>query len=113
MDKKVKIKPLTYTVGDLVLLCNHTGKSLEPRFKDYFRVLVIKVNQIQLMPIHGKAMRWAHISDVKYILPADAIIDHLAKDSSSKRRSTLNIHPVREPDLQWQLATMLKRYIHL
>ena len=107
MDRKVKIKPPTYTVGDLVLLCNHTGKLLEPRFKDYFRILVIKGNQIQLMPIHGKETQWAHISDVKYVLPADAIIDHLTTKSISKRPSTLNIHPAREPDLQWQLATTL------
>ena len=106
-DRKVKIKPPTYTVGDLVLLHNHTGKSLEPRFKDYFRVLVIKGNQIQLMPIHGKETQWAHISDVKYVLPVDAIIDHLTTKSISKRPSTLNIHPARKPDLQWQLATTL------
>ena len=103
MDGKVK----TYTVGDLVLLHNHTGKSLEPRFKDDFRVLLIKGNQIQLIPIHVKETRWAHISDVKYILPADTIIDHLTTKSISKRPSTLNIHPAREPDLQWQLATTL------
>ena len=107
MDKKVKIKPPTYTVGDLVLLRNHMGKSFEPRFKDYFRVLVTKGNQIQLMPVHGKEMQWAHITDIKYVLPADAIIDHLPTDSVSKRPSTLNINPMREPDLQWQLATML------
>ena len=107
MDMKVKYKPPAYTVGDMVLLRNHTKTGVEPRFKGYFRVVSIKGNQIQVMPINGKESQWAHITDVKYVLPADRIIDHLPTVTETRRPATLNIHPNKEPDLNWKLATSL------
>ena len=74
LDKNVKISPPKYTVGDLVLLRNHTGKPLEPRFKGHFRVLAIKGNQVRLKSLQRGDTRWAHIKDVKYVLPAEVVI---------------------------------------
>ena len=59
-----------------MLLRNHEAKSLEPRFKGYFRVV-------------------------------DAILDQMPSVSQAGRPSKLNIHPSREPDLGWSLATTL------
>ena len=52
-------------------------------------------------------MRWAHIKDVKYVLPADAVIAQIPDYEKSGHPSTLNTHPNRQQNLQWQLATTL------
>ena len=93
LDKNLKISPPRYTIGDLVLLRNHTGKSLEPRFKGYFRVLAIKGNQVQLKSLQRGDMRWAHIKDVKYVLLADAVIAQIPDYEKSGHPPTLNTHP--------------------
>ncbi|MCG8622081.1 MAG: DDE-type integrase/transposase/recombinase, partial [Proteobacteria bacterium] len=64
MTKTTKVHPPTFTVGDMVLLRNHTRKGFEPRFKDPHRVLLIKGNQVQIVPKVGGDVKWAHISDV-------------------------------------------------
>ena len=77
MNKKSKVHPPTFTVGDIVLLRNHEAKSLEPRFKGYFRVIAICGNQVHMIPREGGNPRWAHVTDVKYVLPVDALLDQM------------------------------------
>ena len=91
----------------MVLLRNHEDKSLEPRFKGYFRVIAIRGNQVHIIPREGGPSRWAHVTDVKYVLPVDAILDQMPLTTHIGRPSKLNIHPSREPDLGWSLATTL------
>ena len=107
MNKKSKVHPPAFTVGDIVLLHNHKAKSLEPRFKGYFRVIAIRGNQVHMIPREGGNPRWAHVTDVKYMLPVDAVLDQMPSVSQTGRPSKLNIHPSREPDLGWSLATTL------
>ena len=107
MNKKSKVHPPTFTVGDIVLLHNHEAKSLEPRFKGYFRVIAICGNQVHMIPREGGNPRWAHVTDVKYVLPVDAVLDQMPVVSQIGRPSKLNIHPSREPDLGWSLASTL------
>ena len=107
LDKNLKISPPRYTVGDLVLLRNHTGRPLEPRFKGNIRVLSIKGNQVQLKSLQRGDMWWAHIKGVKYVLPADAVIAQIPDYEKSGCLSTLNTHPNRQQNLQWQLTTTL------
>ena len=89
----------------MVLLRNHEAKSLEPRFKGYFRVITIHGNQVHIIPREGGSSRWAHITDVKYVLPVDAILDQMSSVTHTGRPSQLNIHPSCQPDLGWLLAT--------
>ena len=107
MNKKSKVHPLTFTVGDMVLLHNHEAKSLEPRFKGYFRIIAIHGNQVHIIPREGGPSRWAHVTDMKYVLPVDAILDQMPAATHIGRPSKLNIYPSREPDLGWSLATTL------
>ena len=107
MNRKSKVHPPTFTVGDMVLLRNHKAKSLEPRFKGYFRVIAIRGNQVNIIPREGGPSRWAHVTDVKYVLPVDAILDQMPSTTHIGRPSKLNIHPSCEPDLGWSLATTL------
>ena len=107
LDKNLKISPPRYTVGDLVLLRNHTRRPLEPQFKGHFRVLAIKGNQVQLKSLQRGDTRWAHTKDVKYVLPADAVIAQIPNYEKSGCPSTLNTHPNRQQNIQWQLPTTL------
>ena len=75
MNKRSKVHPPTFTVGDMVLLRNHETKSFEPRFKGYFRVIAVRGNQIHVIPKEGGTPRWAHVMDVKYVLPVDTILN--------------------------------------
>ena len=89
MKKKSKVHPPTFTVGDMVLLHNHEAKSLEPRFKRYFRVIAIRGNQVHIIPREGGTSRWAHVTDVKYMLPVDAILDEMPSVSHTGRPCTV------------------------
>ena len=104
-NKKSKVPPPTFTVGDIVLLRNHEAKSLEPRFKGYFRVIAIHGNQVYVIPREGGNPTWAHVTDVKYVLLVDAVLDQMPSVSQVGRPSKLNIYLSREPDLGWTLAT--------
>ena len=70
-------------------------------------MLITKGNQVQITPKEGGPLHWAHIRDVKYVLPADEVILHLPLLNNTRRKSTLNIRPDQQPDLGWQLATTL------
>ena len=60
-----------------------------------------------MIPREGGNPRWTHVTDVKYVLPVDAVLDQIPLVSQVGRPSKLNIHPSREPDLGWTLATTL------
>ena len=78
MNKKSKVRPPSVTVGSLVLLRNHEAKSLEPRFKGYYRVIAMRGNQVHIArQTKEDLVEWAHIIDVKYVLPAEAIVDQI------------------------------------
>ena len=64
-------------------------------------------NQIHMIPGEGGTPRWTHVTDVKYVLPVDAVLDQMPSVSQAGRLSKVNIHPLREPDLGWSLATTL------
>ena len=60
---------------------------------------------MEVAPTEGGPTRWVHIRDVKYILPAEAVIDKLPDFTNVGRATKLNLHPKIVPDLQWCLAT--------
>ena len=60
-----------------------------------------------LTPKEGGKTRWAHIKDVKQILPADKNINHIPPSINTKRPAAVNIHPNHVQDLNWSLATTL------
>ena len=59
------------------------------------------------MPQDGGKSHMVHISDVKYIMPADSIIQHLPDFNKLGRKTKYNLNPDHIPDLSWQLATTL------
>ena len=77
-----------------MLLCNHEANSLEPRFKGYFRVIAICGNQVHMIPREGGNPRWAHVTDVKYVLPVDAVIDQMPPVSQAGCTVPFTVQPL-------------------
>ena len=51
-------------IGNLVLVCDHTSKSFQPRFKEDFRVVGIKGNTVEVKNNHGLLSTF-HSTDVR------------------------------------------------
>ena len=59
------------------MIKNHTAGPFEPVYKGNYCVVVIKGNQVEVVPAEGDKSQMVHITDAKYILPADNIIAKL------------------------------------
>ena len=113
--EKLKITPQNpakqVKPNDMVLIKVHETKPFEPRYKGDFRVVSLKGNQVEVTPTEGGPTRWVHIRDVKYILPAEAIIGKIPDFTNVGRTAKLNMHPNMVPDLQWSLTTKLSSIV--
>ena len=96
-----KLKP-----GDSVLIKDHTAKAFANTYKGNYRIVSIKGNQVELMPGTGGKTFNLHVTDVKYILPADNIIAQLPDYNKFGRKTKLRLNPDNIPDLYWELATL-------
>ena len=85
----------------------HAKKPFGPTYNRYYRIVTFKENQVEVMPQHGGLSHMVHISDVKYIMPADSIIQHLPNFNELGRKTKYNLNPHHIVDLSWQLATVL------
>ena len=86
---KNPIKESEIKEGDLVLIKNNTERGFEPRFLDNYRVKRVKGQQVEVRPAIGGDTKWAHITHVKPIFPADNIIASLPDYSTFGRKTTL------------------------
>ena len=107
MDKEKKIHPSKLNKGDLIMIKTHSKKQFDPKYKGYYRIICFKGNQVEIMPQSGGTTHMVHISDVKYIMPVDSIIQHLPDFNQYGRKTKYNISPAQVSDLKWQLATTL------
>ena len=57
------VKKPEITVGDLVLVRNHTSKYSMPKYKVDFCVVHIEGNKVEVKDNSGK-LSWYHISDI-------------------------------------------------
>ena len=62
---------------DSVMIKDHTAGPFDPVYKGNYKIAAIKGNQVEITPAEGGKSQTVHISDVKYILPADNIIAKL------------------------------------
>ena len=63
--------PHHFTEGDTVLIKNHTAGPFDPRYIGDYRIVSFKGNQVELIPSTGGRSKMEHISNIKYIMPAD------------------------------------------
>ena len=90
---------------DFVMIKDHTAGPCEPIYKGNYHVVTIKGNQVEIVPAEGGKSQMVHITDVKYILPADTIIAELPDYNKFGCKTKLRLNPQNIPDLSWELAT--------
>ena len=69
--------PHHFTAGDTVLIKNHTAGPFDPRYIGDFHIVSFKGNQVELIPSTGGRSKMEHISNIKYIMPAEWYISQL------------------------------------
>ena len=108
MDKKKHPHPSKLKTEDMVMIKTHVKGQFEPVYKGYYRIVSFKGNQVEVRNCKTGYIHCVHISDVKYVLPVDAIISQLPDTQEFKgRMSTLNLDPHKVPDLKWELSSTL------
>ena len=86
------------------MIKDHTAGPFDPVYKGNYRIVAIKGNQVEVTPAEGGKNQIVHITDVKYILPADNIIAKLPDYNRFGRKTKLQLNPQNIPDLNWELA---------
>ena len=97
-------QPNKLKTEDSVMIKDHTADPFDPVYKGNYRVVAIKGNQVEVTPAEGGKNQMVHITDVKYILPADNIIAKLPNYIKFGRKTKLRLNPQNIPDLNWGLA---------
>ena len=87
------------------MIKDHTAGPFEPVYEGNYHVVTIKGNQVEIVPAEGSKSQMVHITDIKYILPADTIIAKLPDYNKFGCKTKLRLNPQNIPDLNWELAT--------
>ena len=95
--------PMPIKVNDMVMIKNHTAGPFDPKYQGDYRVIAIKGNQIEVQAVNSTKSQRVHVSDCKYLLPADSVIHKLPDVSQFGRRTNLRLPPKYLPDLHWEL----------
>ena len=98
-------QPTKPKTEDSVMIKNHTAGPFEPVYKGNHCVVATKGNQVEVVPAGGGRSQMVHITDVKYILPADNIIAKLPDYNKFGHKTKLRLNPENISDLNWELAT--------
>ena len=96
--------PHHFTEGNTVLIKNHTAGPFDPHYIGDYRIVSFKGNQVELIPSTGGKSRMEHISNIKYIMPAEQYISQLPDYEIFGRQTKLCLNPKNIPDLSWKWA---------
>ena len=99
--------PTKLKEGDLILIRDHTAKAFQPRYVGNYRIVSFKGNQVEVHKTEGGNTTWVHLTDVKYVLPVDSVINKLSDYQSFGRKTKLRLNPDRIPNLHGNLSTTL------
>ena len=69
--------PYHFTEGDTVLIKNHTAGPFDPKYVGDYCIVSFLDNQVELIPSTGGKSNMEHISNIKYIMPAERYISQL------------------------------------
>ena len=58
---KQQVHPTKIEVGALIMVKKHDKKLFEPRYEGYYRVVKIRGNQLDIIPIEGGPQKTIHI----------------------------------------------------
>ena len=96
--------PHHFTEGDTVLIKNHTAGPFDPRYIGDYHIVSFKGNQVELIPSTGGRSKMEHISNIKYIMPAEQYISQLPDYKIFGRQTKLCLNPKNILDLSWKWA---------
>ena len=105
--KQNSYHPTKLKTEDMVMIKTHADGQFQPIYKGYYRIVSFKGNQVQVIPCEGGKPHFVHITDVKYVLPADNIISHIPTFNQFGRKTKLNLNPDLIPDLKWKRSEIL------
>ena len=88
----------------MVLIQNHVKGPFDPKYIGDYRVVSLKVNQVEIQPAVGGPTEMKHVKHVKHVLPANRYVHQLPDYSKFGRKTTLRINPNQILDLHWKLA---------
>ena len=96
--------PHHFTEGDIVLIKNHTAGSFDPHYVGDYCIISFKGSQVELIPSTGGISKMEHISNIKYIMPAERYISQLPDYELFGHQTKLHLNPRNIPDLSWKWA---------
>ena len=96
--------PHHFTEGNTVLIKNHTAGPFDPRYIGDYHIVSFKGNQVELIPSTGGRSKMEHISNIKYIMPAERYISQLPDYEIFGHQTKLCLNPKNIPDLSWKWA---------
>ena len=105
--KQKSYHPTKLKTEDMVMIKTHVDGQFQPVYKGYYRIASFKGNQVQVIPCEGGKPHFVHITDVKYVLPADSVISHILTFNQFGRKTKLNLNPDVVPDLKWKRSDIL------
>ena len=88
------------TIGDLVLVRDHTSKCFMPKYKVDFCIVHIMGNKVEVKDNNGK-LSWYHISDIKKTDMVTKLIYQLTDVDTFGRKGRLSFDPEHVQDLEW------------
>ena len=100
----LKQLPHHFTEGDTVLIKNHTAGPFDPHYIGDYRIVSFKGNQVEMIPSTGGRSKMEHISNIKYIMPAERYISQLPDYELFGCQTKLHLNPNNIPDLSWKSA---------
>ena len=96
--------PHHFTTGDTVLIKNHTAGPFDSKYVGDYRIVSFRGNQVELIPSTGGKIKMEHISNIKYIMPAEQYISQLPDYEIFDWQTKLHLNPRNIPDLSWKRA---------
>ena len=96
--------PHHFEVGNTVLIKNHTATAFDDKYIGDFCIVSLKGNQVELIPSTGGKSKMEHISNIKYIMPAESYISQIPDYETFGCQTKLHLNPRNIPDLSWKWA---------
>ena len=107
---KQQAHPTKIEVGALIMVKKHDKKLFEPRYEGYYRVVKIRGNQLDIIPIEGGPQKTIHIKHAKPIIPVDRVIQEMPDYTTYGRKAKYDLNTDKLPDLNWSLSTHVNTF---
>ena len=105
--KKQQTRPTKLEAGALIMVKKHDKKMFGPNYDGYYRILKIRGNQLDIIPLTGGTQRVIHIKYAKPIIPVERVIQSIPDHTTYGRKSKYNLDVEKIPDLNWTLSTVV------